>query len=44
MKLKRLINWIKSLFVKEEVEEVDYEYEELPQHVKEFIEKDLRKP
>jgi len=44
MKLKRLINWIKSLFVKEEVDEVDYEYEELPQHVKEFIEKDLRKP
>jgi len=44
MKLKRLINWIKSLFVKEEVDEVDYEYEELPPHVKEFMEKDLRKP
>jgi len=44
MKLKRLINWIRSLFIKVEVDEVDYEYEELPQHVKDFMEKDIRKP
>jgi len=40
----KIVRWIKSLFVKVEEDEVDYEYEELPQHVKEFMEKDLRKP
>ena len=44
MKLKRLINWIKSLFIKVEVDEVDYEYEELPQHVKEFMKKEQPDP
>tara|TARA_R110001592_G_scaffold54703_1_gene167466 strand:+ start:388 stop:513 length:126 start_codon:yes stop_codon:yes gene_type:complete len=37
----RIVRWIKSLFVKVEVDEVDYEYEQLPPHVKEFMEKRL---
>ena len=42
MKLKRLINWIKRLFgYHEDVDEVNYDHEELPQHVKEFMEKRL---
>jgi hypothetical protein len=37
----RIVRWIKSLFVKVEVDEVDYEHEQLPPHVKEFMEKRL---
>lgn len=40
----RIVRWIKSLFIKVEVDEVDYDYEELPLHVKQFMKKDLRKP
>jgi len=44
MKLKRLINWIRSLFIKVEVEEIEYDNEELPPHVKEFMKKEQPDP
>ena len=37
----RIVRWIRSLFIKVEVDEIDYEYEQLPPHVKEFMEKRL---
>ena len=40
----RIVRWIRSLFIRVEVDKIDYEYEQLPPHVKQFMEKDLRKP
>jgi len=40
MIIERLINWFKRLFgFYNEVEEIDYELEELPPHVKNFMKK-----
>jgi len=38
MKLQRLINWIKRLFgYHKDIEEIEYDNEDLPPHVKEFM-------
>ena len=40
MIIERLINWIKRLFgYHNQHVEIDYDYEELPPHVKEFMKK-----
>ena len=40
MIIERLINWIKRLFGYHNHDvEIDYEYEELPDHVKKFMKK-----
>ena len=45
MKLKRLINWIKRLFgYHNDIEEIEYDNEELPPHVKEFMKKEQPDP
>ena len=45
MRIGRFINWIKRMLgYTDPFEEIDYDEEELPPHVKEFMRKDLRKP
>jgi hypothetical protein len=33
----RIVRWIKSLFIKQQPDDIDYDYEDLPSHVKEFM-------